>query len=199
MTVPRAECSSALTLFRVRLAPPREPDGTQNQIFWTSNSGELAYSIEFCRLSKEKGTVGEKWEWRIDWENCVPPIIYTVLTPWPFVNFTCTAPDGRSDKSVFRFIRKIAEEESVTVYGGGAQERDFPYADDIAHGTVAALALPCCETVNLRDGSPVALNDIIGPIKGWAGKRASIGFQERHSADPAMTWADIGRAPDLLA
>ena len=135
----------------------------------------------------------------IEWTNCVPFIIYTVLTPWRFVNFTGNAPDGRSDKSVFRFIRKIAEEESVTVYGGGAQERDIPYADDIARGTVAALALPCCETINLGDGSPVALNDIIGQIKGWAGKRASIGFQERHPADPVMTWADIGRAPDLLA
>ena len=135
----------------------------------------------------------------IDWTNCVPSIIYTVLTPWRFVNFTGNAPDGRSDKSVFRFIRKIAEEEQIMVHGDGTKQRGFTPGDEIARGTVAALVLPCCEIINLGDGSPVALNDIIGLIKGWAGKRASIGFQERHPADPVMTWADIGRAPDLLA
>ena len=55
--------------------------------------------------------------------------------------FTVYGPGGRPDMSVFRFIRGIAEGVPVTVYGDGAQRRDFTFVDDIARGTVAALGL----------------------------------------------------------
>ncbi len=53
--------------------------------------------------------------------------------------FTVYGPAGRPDMSVFRFIRRIAEGESITVFGDGTQSRDFTFVDDIARGTVAAL------------------------------------------------------------
>ena len=48
--------------------------------------------------------------------------------------FTVYGPAGRPDMSVFRFVRRIAEGESIVVFGDGSQERDFTYVDDIAAG-----------------------------------------------------------------
>ena len=112
--------------------------------------------------------------------------------------FTVYGPAGRPDMSVFRFIRAIAEDEPITVYGDGTQQRDFTYVDDIASGTVAALGVTGYETINLGYGSPVVLNDVIGLIEEAVGKPAIVEYQERHPADPLTTWADISRAKEVL-
>ena len=112
--------------------------------------------------------------------------------------FTVYGPAGRPDMSVFRFIRAIAEGEPITIFGDGTQQRDFTYVDDIALGTVAALTLPGYETINLACGNPVAVNEVIPLIEEEVGRRAVIEYQERHSADPMVTWADIGRAKEAL-
>ena len=112
--------------------------------------------------------------------------------------FTVYGPGGRPDMSIFRFIRGIAEAETITVYGDGTQQRDFTYVDDIARGTVASLPLSGYKTINLGNGKPVVLNDIIRMIEKAVGQPANIRYQERHAADPMMTWADIGRAGHLL-
>lgn len=112
--------------------------------------------------------------------------------------FTVYGPAGRPDMSVFKFIRSIAEGDAITVFGDGTQQRDFTYVDDIARGTVAALGVTGYETVNLGYGSPVALNDVIRLIEKELGKPAMIEHQDRHPADPMMTWADISRARNVL-
>ena len=112
--------------------------------------------------------------------------------------FTVYGPGGRPDMSIFRFIRSIAEGEPITVFGDGTQKRDFTYVDDIAQGTVAALDVAGYETINLGHGSPVVLNNVVRLIENAVGKPASIQYQDRHPADPMMTWADINRARDLL-
>ena len=112
--------------------------------------------------------------------------------------FTVYGPAGRPDMSVFRFIRAIVEGESVTVFGDGTQRRDFTYVDDIARGTVEALGLKSFQTINLGNDRPVSVNDVIGNIESAIGRSALVQYQERHDADPALTWADIGRAKRLL-
>ena len=112
--------------------------------------------------------------------------------------FTVYGPAGRPDMSIFKFIRSVTENEPITVYGDGTQQRDFTYVDDVARGTVAALALSGYETVNLGCGRPVVLSDIIRMIEDAVGRRARVRYEERHAADPMMTWADVSRARDLL-
>lgn len=112
--------------------------------------------------------------------------------------FTVYGPAGRPDMSVLKFIRAVSEDEPITVFGDGNQQRDFTYVDDIARGTVAALSLAGYQTVNLGYGSPVVLRDVIRLIEKALGKEARIEYQERHAADPMMTWADIRRARDTL-
>ena len=112
--------------------------------------------------------------------------------------FTVYGPAGRTDMSVFRFIRSIVEGEPVTVYGDGTQRRDFTYVDDIALGTVAALGLKGYQTINLGNDRPVSVNGLIGTIESASGRSTLVQYQERHEADPSLTWADIGLAQRLL-
>ena len=112
--------------------------------------------------------------------------------------FTVYGPAGRPDMSVFRFIRAIVEGESVTVYGDGTQRRDFTYVDDIARGTVASLGIQGYQTINLGNDRPVSVNDLIRIIEEVVGRPSHVQHQERHEADPLLTWADIGHARAIL-
>ena len=112
--------------------------------------------------------------------------------------FTVYGPAGRPDMAVFKFIRANAEGEPITVYGDGNQRRDFTYVDDVARGVAASLPLKGYETINLGSDHTVSLNNVIRLIENAVRLPAEIRYQERHPADPSITWADIGRARSLL-
>lgn len=112
--------------------------------------------------------------------------------------FTVYGPAGRPDMSVFRFIRRIAEGEPIVVFGDGTQSRDFTYVDDIARGTIAALRPLGFEVINLGGDRPAALQAVIDEISRLVGKRPQIDRRPVHPADVPATWADIGKARELL-
>jgi nucleoside-diphosphate-sugar epimerase len=112
--------------------------------------------------------------------------------------FTVFGPAGRPDMSMFRFVQWIAEGRPVTVYGDGAQSRDFTYVEDIARGTIAAMEAPGFSVINLGSDSPIRLMDVIRMIEAELGRRAQLDFRPAHPADVQATWADISRARALL-
>ncbi len=112
--------------------------------------------------------------------------------------FTVYGPAGRPDMSIFRFIRWIDQGEPLVLYGDGSQQRDFTYVDDIARGTIAALA-PCgYEVINLGGDRPVAMTTIIEQIAALLGKRPVLDRRPAHPADVPATWANIAKANRLL-
>lgn len=117
--------------------------------------------------------------------------------------FTVYGPAGRPDMSIFRFVRWIAEGESIFLYGDGTQERDFTYVDDIARGTFTALRYlveqsPGFEVINLGSDRPVALNYAITILEELIGRRVVREERPGHPADVPATWADITRARQML-
>jgi nucleoside-diphosphate-sugar epimerase len=112
--------------------------------------------------------------------------------------FTVFGPAGRPDMSMFRFVQRISEGKPIVLYGDGSQERDFTYVDDIARGTVAALAPLGYETINLGGDRPVKIRDVIAMVEELTGKKAVIERKPAHPADVPATWADIGKARKLL-
>lgn len=113
--------------------------------------------------------------------------------------FTVYGPAGRPDMGVFRFVRWIAEGESIQIFGDGEQSRDFTYVDDIADGTVRALRPLGFEIINLGGGQrPVSLNSIIRRLASRFGRMPNVNYLERHDADMQSTWADISKAKHLL-
>lgn len=112
--------------------------------------------------------------------------------------FTVYGPAGRPDMSVFRFTQRISEGRPIHVYGDGSMSRDFTYVDDIARGTVAALAPLGYEIINLGGDRPQQVMELVRLIEKRLGKSAEIEFEEAHPADVPATWADIRKAEKLL-
>lgn len=112
--------------------------------------------------------------------------------------FTVYGPAGRPDMSIFRFIRWMAEEDKVILYGDGSQERDFTYVDDVAWGTVLALRPLGYEVINLGSDRPVPLQEVIAILEKELGRTAHLDRRPSHPADVQATWADIGKARALL-
>ena len=112
--------------------------------------------------------------------------------------FTVYGPAGRPDMSPFRFVQWISEGHPVVVYGDGEQSRDFTFVDDVARGTIAGLKPLGYEVINLGSDSPVVLMDMIHLVEELTGKKAKIEHKPSHPADVRATWADIGRAEQLL-
>jgi len=112
--------------------------------------------------------------------------------------FTVYGPGGRPDMSLFRFTQWIREGRPVTVFGDGRQERDFTYVDDIARGTVAALAPLGYEIINLGSDQPVPLMEAVRLVEEFSGEKARIENRPRHPADVLATWASIEKAKARL-
>lgn len=112
--------------------------------------------------------------------------------------FTVYGPAGRPDMSPFRFIRWIVEGEPVTITGDGRQSRDFTFVDDVAAGTVAALAPVGFEIVNLGSDRPYELLELVRQIEDATSKKADLVFTESSPADVRGTHASVDSARSLL-
>ena len=111
--------------------------------------------------------------------------------------FTVYGPAGRPDMSVFKFVRAIAEDEPITLFGDGG-ERDFTHVDDVAAGVIAGIRPLGYEIINLGGDRPVKIARLIALIEDALGKQASIEVAPRPSVDVDSTWADISKAKELL-
>jgi UDP-glucuronate 4-epimerase len=112
--------------------------------------------------------------------------------------FTVYGPAGRPDMSIFTFIKRIDNGLPIVVFGDGRQKRDFSYIDDIADGTLKCLHPAGYEIFNLGNDNSVELLYVIKLIEDNLGKKASVEFLPRHSADVPATWADIGKSKKML-
>jgi UDP-glucuronate 4-epimerase len=112
--------------------------------------------------------------------------------------FTVYGPAGRPDMSIFRFIRRMAEGQPITVYGDGTASRDFTYVDDIARGTIAALKPLGYEIINLGGERCTTILALIDRIAELLKVKPLIDHKPTHAADVPTTRADIGKARRLL-
>ncbi|MFW5693016.1 MAG: NAD-dependent epimerase/dehydratase family protein [Thermoguttaceae bacterium] len=113
--------------------------------------------------------------------------------------FTVFGPAGRPDMSIFRFIKWMDEGKPIELFGDGSQSRDFTYVDDIARGTIAAVAPVGYEIINLGGGNnPISINEVIAFLESALGKKAVLDRRPFHRADMKETYADIAKAARLF-
>jgi nucleoside-diphosphate-sugar epimerase len=112
--------------------------------------------------------------------------------------FTVYGPAGRPDMSVFRFVRGIAEQTPLTLWGDGTQRRDFTYVEDIARGTILSLKEVGYEIFNLGSDRPFQINEVLAILARQLGHEPIISRKPAHPADVPQTWADISKAERLL-
>tara|TARA_Y100001936_G_scaffold178947_1_gene175786 strand:- start:34195 stop:35169 length:975 start_codon:yes stop_codon:yes gene_type:complete len=112
--------------------------------------------------------------------------------------FTVYGQFGRPDMSIFKFIKLIDENKTITVFGDGTQTRDFTHVDDVARGTIASLKPIGFEIFNLGSHSPVSINHVISCIESKLNKNASREYLPKNNADVSSTFANIEKAKNLL-
>jgi len=112
--------------------------------------------------------------------------------------FTVYGPAGRPDMTPLRFVQRIREGRTITIFGDGTQSRDFTYVDDIGRGTISALRPVGYSVFNLGSDEPLKLSDLIKLIEQLTGQKAKIEYRPWHPADMAETWADITKARKTL-
>jgi UDP-glucuronate 4-epimerase len=113
--------------------------------------------------------------------------------------FNVYGPRGRPDMTPYMFTDAIAHERSITLYDSGRPRRDWTYVDDIIVGVVAALDADLSyEVFNLGRGQPVMMRDFVTLVERLVGKQARLVDAALPSNEASVTYADIGKARNLL-
>ena len=101
--------------------------------------------------------------------------------------------------ALFKFVKKILNDEAIDLFNNGNHSRDFTYIDDIVSGVLLAVLSESNKQLNCNDasiynigkGSPEKLTDFLAVIEDKLGKRANVNFLDKQMGDVDMTFADI--------
>ncbi|WP_225181250.1 NAD-dependent epimerase [Pectobacterium aroidearum] len=123
--------------------------------------------------------------------------------------FTVYGPWGRPDMALFKFTKKILNNESIDIYNNGALSRDFTFIDDIVDGIIRVIDLipevninwtvesgtPATSSApykifNIGNGHPVKLMDFVTALEKALGIEAKKNFLPMQPGDVYQTWAD---------
>jgi len=113
--------------------------------------------------------------------------------------FTVYGPRQRPDMGFNIFMRTLAENQDIKVFGDGDQTRDFTFVADIVDGIFrAAERGQPGQVYNLGGGSRVTLNQALELIFSIAGRDQKRQTQASAKGDMRHTWADISLAQNDL-
>jgi len=109
--------------------------------------------------------------------------------------FTVYGPRQRPDMGFHRFLRATLEGRPLTLFGDGAQTRDFTFVQDAVSATIAAALLGVPGRVyNIGGGSRVSVNDVLDLIGRVVGRRPTVTVEATQKGDMRHTWADTSLA-----
>ena len=119
--------------------------------------------------------------------------------------FTVYGPAQRPDLAIGKFMRLIADDQLVPMFGDGSTSRDYTYIDDIIQGVLAAYEFVASSPspsafriFNLGGSQPVALRDMIESIGVVVGNKPRIEQLPMQPGDVQRTYADLTRSRQEL-
>jgi UDP-glucose 4-epimerase len=109
--------------------------------------------------------------------------------------FTVYGPRQRPDMAFNRFIRAALAGQPISLYGDGAQTRDFTFVADAVAATVAAATRGVPGAVyNIGGGARVSVNHVLDLLEGIVGRRLEVRREGVQKGDMRDTYADTSRA-----
>jgi nucleoside-diphosphate-sugar epimerase len=117
--------------------------------------------------------------------------------------FTVYGPGQRPDLAIHQFVKKIANNQPLLLFGNGDTARDYTYIDDTVSGVYSALQF-CLNntgvytTINLGNNKPVKLHELVDIIYAGMGKNKNLIYEAMQPGDVDTTCADITKAGHLL-
>jgi UDP-glucose 4-epimerase len=114
--------------------------------------------------------------------------------------FTVYGPRQRPDMAFHLFCAAAIADQPIDVFGDGRQTRDFTYVADavVATRAAASAADVSGEVFNVGGGAQVSVNQTLGFISEFAGRRLDVRYLEPRSGDVQDTGADTSRAARQL-
>jgi UDP-glucose 4-epimerase len=114
--------------------------------------------------------------------------------------FTVYGPRQRPDMGFHKFLRATLLGQPVTVFGDGAQTRDFTFVEDAVSATVAAGTQGVPGRVyNIGGGSRVSIDQVLDIIGSVSGRRPAVLLEGEQKGDMRHTLADTTLARTDLA
>ena len=109
-------------------------------------------------------------------------------------------PTSQYAAVVPRFIRAVAGDEPVTIYGDGEQSRDFTFVDNVVGANLLAADAPGVggEILNVATGGSVTVNALADAIGALLGKPVTKAYESAREADVRASWANVAEAKRLL-
>jgi len=117
--------------------------------------------------------------------------------------FTVYGERQRPDLAIHKFVRMMAADEAIPMFGNGDTSRDYTYVSDTVDGIVAALTYldehpSAYEIINLGNHSPVTLQTLVTTLYRLMDKSPNIQRLPMQPGDVDRTYADVSRAAALL-
>jgi UDP-glucuronate 4-epimerase len=113
--------------------------------------------------------------------------------------FTVYGPRQRPEMAIHKFTRLIDQGDPVPMFGDGSSQRDYTYVDDIIDGLLKAVDTPFkYEIFNLGEHHTTSLRELIDLIARCLGKEPVIKQLPLQPGDVPITYADIGKAREML-
>jgi UDP-glucose 4-epimerase len=93
------------------------------------------------------------------------------------------------------FLRRLAENEPLVIYGDGSQVRDFVYVDDVVQANLLAASVGRSGGVyNIGTGKGTTVRELASLLTELTGKTAPIGYAEFRAGEVRRSTADISLA-----
>lgn len=117
--------------------------------------------------------------------------------------FTVYGRRQRPDLAIFKFMKKLLNDEEITLFGDGTTRRDYTYVEDIVDGVFRAYQWAsqkqgCYEIFNLGRSQTVELLEMVQSLEKATGKKATIDWQPEQPGDVKQTFSDISKAREVL-
>ncbi|MGD0540552.1 MAG: NAD-dependent epimerase/dehydratase family protein [Tepidisphaeraceae bacterium] len=113
--------------------------------------------------------------------------------------FNVYGPHGRPDMMPWMWSQMIRKGEPIALYGGGKLKRDWTFIDDIVAGFIAALDKGLeYEIINLGCSQPVENLQFVQILEELVGRKANIVDTPTPLSEPLISFADIGKARQML-
>ena len=116
--------------------------------------------------------------------------------------FTVYGQRQRPDLAIHKFARKILNNETISVFGGGSTQRDYTYIDDIIDGIVKAIDYVRSgnhfEIFNLGESQTITLNEMISTLEKALNIEARKEWLPMQPGDVLRTFADISKSKKIL-
>jgi len=114
--------------------------------------------------------------------------------------FTVYGPRQRPDLAIHKFAKLLLERKPIPIYGDGSSCRDYTYVSDIVQGLLAALAYDqsTFEVINVGNNQTISVLEMVHDLEEMLGQPAEIEYQPWEKGDVRQTWANIGKAQQLL-